>query len=110
MAGAGVCRTVRVASGPVQGARVVPSSAAKGPEGEAIAALSSDPRVIPLYEQYLEHLHEITGGEVFVHYASPGLWWAHGAFGTKRYQGQDLRETPKHAALEAFDRRHRAPQ
>ena len=38
LAGAGVCRTVRVASGPVQGARVVPAPTAAGVTQTSITA------------------------------------------------------------------------
>ncbi len=71
-------------------------------QGDALRALNSDPRMRALYTQYLTYFHELTGGSYFVHYASPGGWWHHGAFGSKQYQGQRRAEAPKHDALESF--------
>ncbi len=77
-------------------------------QGPALRALNTDPRMRDLYTQYLTYFHELTGGSVFVHYASPGGWWQHGAFGSKEYQGQPRSEAPKHDALAAFADAHRA--
>jgi hypothetical protein len=76
-------------------------------QGDALRALNTDPRMRELYTQYLTYFDELTGGSAFVHYASPGGWWHHGAFGSKQYQGQRRVEAPKHDALETFIESHR---
>lgn len=67
-----------------------------------LRALNEDPRMRDVYLQYLEIFATHTNGALFVHYASPGAWWAHGAFGSKEWQGQPRTTAPKHDALEIF--------
>jgi hypothetical protein len=73
-------------------------------QGPRIHALNNDPRMGEVYAQYLDAFAQLTGNSLFVHYASPGAWWQHGAFGSKQWQGQPTSQSPKHQALERFCR------
>ena len=63
------------------------------------SAANRDPRMIPLYEQYLAHWHAI-GGQMFVHFNSTGLYSQHGNWGAREFY--DAPSAPKNGAIEQY--------
>ncbi|PID48853.1 MAG: hypothetical protein CR991_09440 [Proteobacteria bacterium] len=61
------------------------------------------PNMARYYQQFLEGWRR-EGGTLFMHYTSPRTYRRYGAWGSKEYISQPLREAPKHQALLNFIR------
>lgn len=74
---------------------------------ERMTDINRDQRMYEVYTQYLEHWYNLTGGNMFAVYSSPGSYTQYGTWGSKEYQGQAIQDAPKHRAMEDFIERHR---
>ena len=70
---------------------------------DLLSSINRDPRMGELYRTYLEGWRA-AGGTLFVHFVASGGWGRYGSWGALEYVTQDVREAPKHIALERFAR------
>ncbi len=70
---------------------------------DLLRSINRDPRMGQLYTRYLEGWRE-AGGTLFFHFVNAGGWGRYGSWGALEHVRQDVREAPKHIALERFAR------